>query len=107
MPVTKSFKELVVKRAQNDEEFRLGLLNEAMESLLAGESDIAKILLRDFINATVGFIELSRGISINSKSLMRMLSDDGNPKLNNLLEIIKFLRDMEDINFKVSSVKRA
>ena len=41
-----------------DPEFRIGLLTEAIEGLLNDEINVAKVLLRDYVNATVGFQEL-------------------------------------------------
>ena len=38
--------------------FRRELLREGIQSLLAGEVDTGKTVLRDYINATVGFEEL-------------------------------------------------
>ncbi len=55
MALTRSFKETVKERAQRDPDFRVGLLREAVEALLRDELDDGKVLLRDYINATVGF----------------------------------------------------
>ena len=59
MPLTRDFKETVQARAQRDPAFREGLLKEGVECLLAGDVDAGKIILRDYINATIGFEELS------------------------------------------------
>ena len=40
--------------------FRRELLREGIQCLLAGEVDTGKTVLRDYINATVGFEELAR-----------------------------------------------
>lgn len=40
--------------------FRLALLREAVESILNGELDAGKSVLRDYVNATVGFQDLRR-----------------------------------------------
>ena len=52
MALTRSFRETVKERAVRDPEFRIGLLTEAIECLLNYEIDVAKILLRDYVNAT-------------------------------------------------------
>lgn len=54
MALTHSFRETVKERAIRDPEFRIGLLTEAIECLLNYEIDVAKILLRDYVNATKG-----------------------------------------------------
>jgi hypothetical protein len=55
MVLTRDFKDTVLERAQNDPEFRVGLLTEAAECLLNDEPGVAKTLLRDYVNATLGF----------------------------------------------------
>ena len=58
MPLTRDFKETVQARAERDQAFREGLLKEGIECLLAGDVDTGKIVLRDYINSTIGFEEL-------------------------------------------------
>ena len=44
-----------------------------------GGIDVGKVVLRDYINATVGFDELGAVTHKSPKSLMRMLGPAGNP----------------------------
>ena len=53
MALTRDFKDTVQARARRDPAFREGLLKEGVECLLAGDIDTGKIVLRDYINATV------------------------------------------------------
>jgi DNA-binding phage protein len=62
----------------------------------------AKAILRDDINATIGFDELSRRTKRPAKSLMRMLGPSGNPQARNLLEVINHLQKAEGLHFEVS-----
>jgi len=55
MPLTRDFKETIRDRVENDPGFRSLLLREAIESLLEGDLDEGKAILRDYINATIGF----------------------------------------------------
>jgi hypothetical protein len=55
MPLTRSFKRTVQARVRRDAAFRDALLTEAVDALLAGDVDPGKAVLRDFINATIGF----------------------------------------------------
>ena len=48
----------------------------------------AKLILRDLINATVGFEQLAEEVHKPSKSLHRMLSVSGNPTMDNLSAIL-------------------
>ncbi len=58
MALTRDFKQTIQARAQRDPAFRRELLKEGVQCLLASEVDTGKTVLRDYINATVGFEEL-------------------------------------------------
>ena len=79
MALTRSFKETVQARVLADRKFREALLREGIDAMLGGDVDTGKAILRDYINATVGFTELAEATQIPSKSLMRMLGPAGNP----------------------------
>jgi hypothetical protein len=53
MALTRDFKTTIQERVQRDPIFRKELSREALEALLCGEIDLAKTILRDFINATL------------------------------------------------------
>ena len=75
MPLTRDFKETVQARAERDPAFREGLLKEGVECLLAGDVDTGKIVLRDYINATIGFEEL--GSLTNKQPISRIQQHEG------------------------------
>jgi DNA-binding phage protein len=102
MPLTREFKETVQARLRTDRKYRKELLREGVECLLGGDLDAGKAILRDYINATIGFEELSRRTKRPSKSLMRMLSPSGNPQAHNLLEVIQHLQKEEGLHFELS-----
>src|SRR5271154_4881208 len=103
MALTRDFKETVRARVARDPKFRKELLREGMESLLTGDIATAKTILRDYINATVGFAELAEATQIPSKSLMRMLGPAGNPRADNLFEVVGFLQRREGVRFNVKA----
>ncbi len=105
MPLTRDFREIVMSRARRDPEFREGLLNEGIGALLNGEVDVGKALLRDYINATVGFDELGRLTGKSSKSLMRMFGPTGNPQARNLFEVINQIQRHEGVRLHVTAVR--
>jgi DNA-binding phage protein len=105
MAITRDFKETVQARALRDTAFREGLLRESIENMLAGDTDTGKALLRDYINATVGFEGLSTLVHKSPKSLMRMFSHNGNPTANNLFTIIHALQQKEGVRFQVEAVR--
>ena len=107
MALTKDFKETIQYRAQRDSAFRKALLQEAVECLLSGDVDTAKSVLRDYINATVGFVALAEATGISSKSLMRMFGPKGNPQANNLFCVISYLQKKERLHLTVRIQKAA
>ena len=103
MALTRDFKETIRARVERDPKFRKELLREGIESMLSGDIATGKTILRDYINATVGFGPLGKALDIDPKSLMRMLGPSGNPKTDNFVEIIKYLQAREGIHLKVEA----
>ncbi|MDT8399516.1 MAG: transcriptional regulator [Pseudomonadales bacterium] len=103
MPLTRDFKETILLRAKLDPEFRVGLLTEAAECLFRDEVEEAKLLLRDYVNATIGFEELGHMTKKKPQSLMRMLSATGNPSLENISLVMSSLRRHEGVELHVSA----
>ncbi len=101
--LTKDFKDTIQARAQQDPAFRKALLQEGIECLIAGDVDTGKVVLRDYINATIGFEELSRVFDKSSKSLMRMFGPKGNPQASNLFAVISYPQDQEGIHLEVKA----
>ncbi len=104
MALTRDFKETVKARADKDPAFRQALVVEAITSMLEGDVEIGKSILRDYVNATIGFRGLAEGLGgdRDPKSLMRMLSDGGNPRMHNVFEILKFCQQNEGITLDIS-----
>jgi hypothetical protein len=103
MALTRDFKETVKARAERDRGFREALLTEAVEQLIAGEVEVGKAVLRDYINATIGF---EKATGTPSKSLMRMFGPNGNPRANNLLAVIGKLQRVSGVRLAVASGSR-
>ncbi len=55
MALTRDFKQTIADRVRRDPEFAEALLDETATLFLNGEADTARIVLRDLVNATVGF----------------------------------------------------
>ena len=105
MALTRDFKETVRERLQRDPSFREALLKEAVECFLAGDVETGKSLLRDHVNATIGFVALGGLTDKSPKSLMRMLGPNGNPHAGNLFEIIGRLQEREGVHLEVRAVR--
>jgi hypothetical protein len=101
MALTRDFRKTVQARVKSDPAYRTGLLSEAMESLLSGEVALGKELLRDYINATVGFPKLAGHTKLHVKTLHQMFGPKGNPTSGNLFEIVAYLQSAEGVRFEV------
>ena len=102
MPLTHDFKETIRARAQTDPNFRQALLREAVERYLNGDLETGKAVLRDYVNATVGFKALEEKTDIPAKSLMRMLGPKGSPSAANLASILTALQKTEGVHFQLA-----
>lgn len=92
MALTRDFKATIVARMRRDPGFRKALFLQAMNSYLGGETGVGKAILRDLINATVGFEQLAAEVEVPSKSLHRMLSARGNPRTESFFRIVSALQ---------------
>jgi len=105
--LTRGFRPGVVERVRRDPEFAKALLNEAATLFLNGEADTARLVLRDLVNATVGFEALAAETSKPAKSLHRMLSKHGNPTMDNLAAILAVLRKKLGVEMYAQAVEAA
>ena len=106
MALTRDFREIVMARVRRDPRFRESMLNEAVNACLEGELDAGKAMLRDLVNATIGFEELARRVHTPSKSLHRMLSARGNPGSEAFFGIIAELARDAKLRVKVETAPR-
>lgn len=88
MALTRDFKDSVMERAKIDPSFANSLLDESLTLFLRGEPETARLMLRDLVNATIGFEQLAIETGTPAKSLHRMLSRSGNPGMNNFSAIL-------------------
>lgn len=107
MALTRNFKQTVVERVERDPEFAKALLDEAATLFLGGEPETARLILRDLVNATLGFEQLASLTDKPSKSLHRMLSPKGNPSMDNLAAIFGAVRANLKVELEVHTVEIA
>ncbi|MCX6975840.1 MAG: transcriptional regulator [Verrucomicrobia bacterium] len=100
---TKDFRETIGERARQEPQFRKALLREAAELMLSGDEKTGRAILRNFINATLGFQQLEKATSIPANSLMRMFGPNGNPSAKNLFGVLAHLQEQEGVNFEIRS----
>jgi DNA-binding phage protein len=92
MALIRDFKETVAERVQSDPAFAQALFDEAITLFVNGEPESAKLILRDLVNATVGFEALAKEIHKPVKSLHRMRSQSGNPTMSNISAVFAAIK---------------
>ena len=103
MPLTRDFRETVQARAQRDPRFREALFTEAINAYLSGDTVAGKAILRELVNATIGFEGLAAEVKKPSKSLHRMLAPHGNPNIENFFGIVSALQRKTRVTLRVTA----
>jgi len=101
MALTKDFRETILARAQREPAFRQSLLREGLELINNGDFATGRAILRNYINATIGFSTLADLTHIPSPSLQRMFGPRGNPRAENLFGVIAHLQRQEGIEVEL------
>jgi DNA-binding phage protein len=104
MALTRDFKDTVIARLQRDPDFARALLDEAATLFLNGDPDAAKFILRDLVNATIGFERLAQTVEKPPKSVHRMLSASGNPTMSNLAAIFLALKQALNVEIHAHAI---
>jgi putative addiction module killer protein len=107
MALTKHFKQTVGSRVRREPAFGRHLLNEAATLFLNGEPAAARMILRDLVNATMGFERLASAAGVPAKSLHRMLSARGNPGMNNIASVFCALREALGVRIRARAIRAA
>jgi DNA-binding phage protein len=95
------------ERIQQEPEFAIARLDEAISLFLNGDPVMVRLVLRDLVSATIGFEQLALETQKPSKSLHRMLSVKGNPTMEHLTLILMVLRRMLKVTIEVRAVSFA
>ena len=103
MALTRSFKELVARHIGTDPAFAEALLLEGVETILSGDFETGKAILRDYIKATIGFDKLSEAAGIRPRALIRMFGPRGNPQAKNLFSVISYLQRKAGLHLHVAA----
>jgi DNA-binding phage protein len=105
MALTRDFKQTVVERIKRDPAFAKALLDEASTLFLNGDPETARLMLRDLVNATIGFEALALTIPTPPKSLHRMLSERGNPSMNNVAAIFSAISKNLNVQIETNVIE--
>ena len=94
-------------RIKADPAFAEALLREATDMFLNGEAEASRLLLREVVNATVGFEQIALATNRPSKSVHRMLSARGNPTMESLSAVFSAIRKVLNVTLETQIVHQA
>jgi hypothetical protein len=103
MARTKSFADLVQQHVKRDAKFAKALLRDGIDAMLSGDLDTGKTILRDCIEATIGFEKLGAATGAPPKSLIRMFGPRGNSQARNLFSVVGYLQKHAGMRFHVAA----
>ncbi|MDH4556177.1 transcriptional regulator [Pseudomonas sp. BN417] len=95
----------LLERARRDPALSRALLAEAGSLFLQGEAATARLILRNLVDATLGFEGLAVATGKPRKSLNRMLSARGNPSMDNLSSIFAAITQSLDVTLQARSFR--
>lgn len=82
------------------------MFEDAINALFAGELVEGRLLLRQYVNATIGFAELARRTGKTDKNLIRALGPNGSPTAANLFQIIQACMKAEGVTVAAHVIRR-
>lgn len=92
---------LIVRRVQRERRFGQLLLLEAVRAWLDDDVNLAKGVMRRLVDASAGYEYLAVTTEGHPKSLIRMLSPQGNPSATHLTAILNRLARHHGASFNV------
>ncbi len=105
MANTRKFSDTVKTDLEKNVRFRRELLSEAVACMVSGDVETGKLVLREYVNGTIGFLKLGAALGRSPKSLMRMLGPTGNPQARNLFEMVAYLQKIDGTVLEVHASK--
>ena len=105
MAPTIDFREIVQERALREPEFREMLFTSGVQCLLDGEVNVAKVVLRDYIETAIGYEKLGKMTGRPPESLACMFGKEGAPSAGDLLEVVCGIQRHEGVRLEVHAVR--
>jgi hypothetical protein len=102
MALTRGFNELVQRLVAADPAFGEALLREGIDTMLTGDIDTGRAILRDYIKATIGFEKLGEATDTPPKTPIRTFGPRGNPQARNLFSVIGYLQKQAGLELHVA-----
>ncbi|MBB4287127.1 transcriptional regulator [Roseospira goensis] len=106
MALTRDLKDILRGRVERDEAFRAALFEEALTALLDGDVATGKVLLRDYVDATVGVDWLAASLQHDRATLIRALSTESNAPADVVFAIVAALKAEAGVDVTIAPAHR-
>jgi hypothetical protein len=100
--LNKQMSRIITRRLRSDRTCRTSVLRAAAQALLDDDLELSKGLLRRLVDATLGFEALADLVEGHPKSLIRMLSPNGNPAARQLVAVMARLAQWHGVRLTVT-----
>lgn len=104
MPST-PYKDSMKAMVARNPDIAAEMLEDAINALFAGNLDEGRLLLRQYVNATIGFGELAQRTGKTDKNLIRSLGPNGSPTAANLFQIIQACMKAEGVTIAAHIIR--
>ncbi len=103
MALTRNYQETINRRVEKDPAFRIDILQEAIKALIDNDIKTCMVLLRTYVNATIGFKTLAEELGKKPKTLKKMLSTGGElASSSSVLIIVNHLKKREGVELNLT-----
>jgi hypothetical protein len=100
-PLTRKFTDTIKANLRESKAFRRALLTEIINCIISGDVKTGLLVLREYINGTIGFIALGEALKISPKNLTRIFNAEGNPRPQEFFAIVAYLQKIEGIELRI------
>jgi hypothetical protein len=105
--LTRKHSETIRKDLQSSPSFRRALFAEAINSMLQGDFETGKSVLREYVEGTMGFVAMGNALGRSPRSVRQMLSHERCLRTRSFIEILVYVQRVEGKVLKVRAVKAA
>ena len=105
-PLTRPSWKTLQERIEREPAFGAELLNVMFECLLEGEVGTGRVMLYDYIRATIGFQKLGKLIAKSPDNLIQMFTSEDSLDAHTLFDVIHCLQQQTGLQLKVKAVPK-
>lgn len=91
-PLTRPLTSTIKEQIEESNEFRRGFLREGIACLLTGDVRAGKLILHDYIEATLGFEEIGQALGQSADAIKRQFDLESETSLESFFQVVAHLQ---------------